>query len=586
MDYALKPAAQGEGRKSLGFAIRTLAPLLGDEKKYLSIALACVTVTTAVNLVAPMLIARVIDTAMARADYGLLLRYATALGLAYIASLSTSYLQTINMGTVGRNLLYKLRNRLFAKLSSLPIAFFAQNKAGDLISRVNNDSEKINQFFAQALMQFFGAFFVIIGSAIVLLALNWRLGLAALAPALVMLILTRQVSPWVKATNRRGLETLGALSGDVQESLGNFKVIVAFNRTDFFREKFDRANQMNFRASIAAGIAAGVFTPLYTLAGAAGSIVVLGLGVWLISRGLLTVGLLIGYLLYVTAFYNPLRQVAAVWSSLQQALAALERVHEVLGLDSDIVQIGEAPARRGQGQLSFDHVGFSYPNGKRVLEDVSLTLQRGKTYALVGPTGGGKTTTAMLMARLYDPSEGMVRLDGKDIRAYSPTERAAKIGFILQEPLLFSGTVRDNIVYANGELAGLDDEELMRRLTAHGLAGFLDRFSEGLATPTNAAGDALSLGQKQLIAFMRAVLRRPEILILDEATANIDTVTEQLLEQVLERLPATTTKVIIAHRLNTIRNADDIFFVGGGALTEAGSMDHALDMLLNARRVS
>jgi ATP-binding cassette subfamily B protein len=267
-------------------------------------------------------------------------------------------------------------------------------------------------------------------------------------------------------------------------------------------------------------------------------------------------------------------------------MAALDRVSEVLSLDSDLPGVADAPSVAGKGLLSFDGVNFSYPNGKLVLEDVSFTLERGKTYALVGPTGGGKTTTAMLMARLYDPSHGTVFLDGRDIRSYGAAERARRIGFILQEPFLFNGTLKDNIAYGNDELMGLSEAELTERLTAHGLAGFLDRFSEGLNTPTSAAGDALSLGQKQLVAFMRAVVRQPEILILDEATANIDTVTEQLLEAVLERLPETTTKVIIAHRLNTIRNADDIFFVGGGGLTEAGSMEHALDMLLSARRAS
>jgi ATP-binding cassette subfamily B protein len=221
-----------------------------------------------------------------------------------------------------------------------------------------------------------------------------------------------------------------------------------------------------------------------------------------------------------------------------------------------------------------------------VLAEVNLALERGKTYALVGPTGGGKTTTAMLMARLYDPSRGAIYLDGRDIRSYGADERAAKIGFILQEPFVFSGTVKDNITYGHETLSQMDDAALTEHLAAKGLAQFVARFNAGLATVIGGAGDTLSLGQKQLVAFLRAVLREPEILILDEATANIDTVTEQLLEEVLDRLPASTIKVIIAHRLNTIRSADDIFFVGGGALTEAGSMEHAMDMLLRTKRAS
>ncbi|MEP7211272.1 MAG: ABC transporter ATP-binding protein, partial [Alphaproteobacteria bacterium] len=558
MDYALKTT--GEGEKTLGSAARALGPLLVDERTNLIIAVVCVIASSAANLLGPAIVARVIDTAMAHANYPLLLRYAGLLAVVYLASLGPSYLQTIRMGTTGRNVLYKLRNALFTKLSNLPIAFFAQNRAGDLISRVNSDTDKINQFFAQALMQFFGSAFLITGAGVLLIALNWRLGIAALLPAAAMLIITRLASPWVKRTNRAALDAQGALSADISESLDNFKVIVAFGRTDYFKEKFDQANQRNFRASIKAGISSGVFMPLYTLAGSAAGILVLAFGVWLIGRGELTVGLLIGYLLYVTAFYNPLRQLATVWSSLQMAMAALDRVSEVLGLKADLVPVPDAPAGGAGALLVFDHVGFSYPNGKEVLADVNLSLERGKTYALVGPTGGGKTTTAMLMARLYDPGRGAVYLDGRDIRSYTDAERAAKIGFILQEPFLFSGTVRDNITYGNEALGALGEDALSAHLAAKGLAGFVGRFNGGLATVIGGAGDTLSLGQKQLVAFLRAVLREPEILILDEATANIDTVTEQLLEEVLDRLPASTTQVIIAHRLNTIRNADDIFF--------------------------
>jgi ATP-binding cassette subfamily B protein len=586
MDYALKTGEAGDKRETLVSAARALAPLLAEQKKNLSIAVACVVATTAAGLLAPVLIAHAIDTAMAKRDFGELLRYVGFLTVVYILALGTSYLQTLRMGMVGRNVLFQLRNRLFTQLSELPIAFFAQNRAGDLISRVNSDTDKINQFFSQSLMQMFSNLFLVTGAGILVLSLNVKLGLIALFPGLAMLLVTRALSPWVKRTNRQGLESLGALSGDISESLANFQVIVAFNRVDYFQEKFAAANHRNYQASVKAGIASGLFAPLYTLAGSAGAILVLAAGVWMVGRGELTVGLLIGYLLYVATFYNPLRQLATVWSSLQMALAALDRVSDVLKLKTNLAQAPDAKGGPPGAVLAFEAVGFSYPGGKRVLNNVSFTLQRGRTYALVGPTGGGKTTTAMLMARLYDPSQGRVYLDGRDIRGFSPAERADRIGFILQEPVLFSGTVRDNIVYGHGALGEVTDEALAERIAAQGLSGFIARFNEGLATPIKGGGDGLSLGQKQLVAFLRAVLRAPEILILDEATANIDTVTEQLLEEVLAKLPPATTKVIIAHRLNTIRNADEIFFVGGGGLTEAGSMERALDMLLNNERTS
>ncbi len=590
MDYTLKAAAAGESRESLGSAWRALKPLLGDERAHIAVAVACVIVSTAANLLGPVMTARIIDTAIKHGDYGLLLRDAGILAAVYLVGLGAMYLQTLRMGTVGRNVLFKLRGRLFDKLSSLPIAFFAQNRAGDLISRVNSDTDKINQFFSQALMQMFGSLFRVTGAGILLLVLNWRMGLIALLPAVAMLILTRILSPWVKHANRKSLESLGALSGDVSESLANFQVIVAFNRVDYFREKFDAANRRNYRASVTSGVASGLFAPLYTLAGSAGSILVLGLGVWLILHGQLSVGLLVGYLLYVSSFYDPLRQLATVWSSLQTMMAAMDRVSEVLKLETNLVEIPPAAgkaARQPGVLLAFEDVGFAYGGGKPVLDKVDLTLERGRTYALVGPTGGGKTTTAMLMARLYDPTEGTVYLEGRDIRTFTAAERAARIGFILQDPFLLAGTIRDNIVYGHPDLSDISTDALTERMNARGLSGFLARFGEsGLDTPVKGSGDGLSLGQKQLVAFLRAVMREPEILILDEATANIDTVTEQMLEGVLARLPETTTKVIIAHRLNTIQNADEIFFVGGGAVTAAGSMARAMDMLLGHERTS
>jgi len=312
---------------------------------------------------------------------------------------------------------------------------------------------------------------------------------------------------------------------------------------------------------------------------------VLAYGIYLISVGSFTIGLLIGFILYVNNFYNPLRQLASVWSSLQLALAGLDRISEVLALESDmrVLPAGVSTTADSETILSFDHVSFGYPEGKEVLHDTSFTLERGKTYALVGPTGGGKTTTASLMARLYDPTQGTVYLSGRDIRSYQP---AKKIGFILQEPFLFTGSVKENILYGNEAYKGFDTDALATLLEQKGLMGLLARFDQGLDTKIASAGDSISLGQKQLIAFMRAALREPELLILDEATANIDTVTEQLLEGILQKLPASTTRVIIAHRLNTIENADQIFFVNGGSIELAGDMQQAVDMLLHGKRKS
>jgi ATP-binding cassette, subfamily B, bacterial len=594
--YALdKPASQAQS-ETIGAALGRLVPLMADERWSVIVAFIAILITSGSSLLAPLIIGRTVDTYIRSRDFpGVLRMSAVLLGL-YLAGLVATYVQTKTMGTVGRQVLFKLRNALFTKLQQLPLDFFNQNKAGDLISRINNDTDKLNQFFAQALVQLAGNLFMMAGAALFLIALSVRLGIAALTPALGVLILTRLISAWVKRKNATSLQSLGGMSAEIQESLNNFKVIVAFNRIDYFRHQFDQANQRNFQASVAAGLASNIFIPVYGLSFNLAQLIVLSYGLYLIAAGSLTVGLLIGFLLYVNSFYLPLRQLAAVWSSFQLALAALDRISAVLALESNLPVVAGTIAGRDDhaaGEidrsgpvLEFEHVHFSYPGGAEVVTDGTFALDRGKTYALIGPTGGGKTTTASLMARLYDPTSGRVLLDGIDIRSYQPAERANRIGFILQEPFLFTGTVRDNVLYGNERYRNHSSDQIVGLLTGRNLDGLVSRFENGLDTRVAAAGDGISLGQKQLIAFMRAVLRDPAILVLDEATANIDTVTEQQLERILARLPPSTTRVIIAHRLNTIANADEIFFINSGAITPAGSMEHALDMLLHGKRES
>jgi ATP-binding cassette subfamily B protein len=473
-------------------------------------------------------------------------------------------------------------------LLELPVAFFNQNKAGDLISRINNDTDKLNQFFSQSLMQFLGSIFIMTGAGIFLLLINFKLGAAALAPALLLWIFTRIISPWVKRKNAINLKSTGSMSAEIQESLNNFKVIVAFNRRDYFRRKFQEANQHNYSSAMGAGIANTIFIPVYGLCSNLAQLIVLVFGIYLVSSGSFTIGLLISFLAYVNNFYNPLRQLAVLWANFQVALAGWDRISQILSLKSDLLIAEEAPRPLHQAApaLEFRNVYFSYPEGKEVLGDVNFKLEKGKTYAFVGPTGGGKTTTASLIARLYDPTSGQILIGDKDIREYSVNVRSQKIGFILQEPFLFSGTVRENVLYGNEALRDYSSDDLAEEINKANLGKLLARFETGLESKIQSNGEGISLGQKQLIAFMRAVLRKPDLLILDEATANIDTITEQLLEEILQQLPKGTTLVIIAHRLNTIENADEIFFVNSGQVIRAGSLDDAVNMLLNGERTS
>ncbi len=587
MNYNLNALSAGQKKASTLVSLKKLLQLISDERKTLLLALGAILLNSALNLTGPFLIGYTIDHYVQHKNYhGLFVMSGILLSM-YVVALFTSYSQTILMGGVGQRMLFKLRNTIFSKLQALPVAFFNANKAGDVISRVNNDTDKLNSFFSQSLMQFIGSIATMLGAGIFLLAINIELGAATLIPAVCIVVFTWLTSAWIKKRNAAGLKSTGGLSAEIQESLNNFKVTIAFNRRDYFRKRFDEVNRSNYKISVAAGLANNLLLPVYNFFSGGAQLIVLLFGIYLISKGHFSVGLLVSYLSYATNFYNPLRQLAALWTGFQTALAGWDRISNILSLESDVAVIKkEAKTNSSPHLMEFENVSFSYVEGEEILHNISLQLEEGKTYAMVGPTGGGKTTTASLIARLYDPSKGTLFLQGKDLRSYEDSERTKRIGFILQEPFLFTGTVKENLIYGNEDYRYHSDEELEEVLRKAALDKLLGLFEQGLSTTILSNGDGISLGQKQIIAFMRAVLRNPDLLILDEATANIDTVTEQWLEEILNQLPSRTTRIIIAHRLNTIRNADEIFFVNGGKVERAGSFDNAVDMLMKGQRVS
>jgi ATP-binding cassette subfamily B protein len=592
MNYNLNKGNDKEVKTSTIAALKKLLELISAEKSNLWLALIAILVNSTLLLLGPLIIGHTIDAYVRTKQFHGVLVFSGLLFGMYLITLITGYFQTKLMGSVGQRMLFTLRNAIFNKLQELPVSFFNQNKAGDLISRVNNDTDKLNQFFSQSLMQFVGSIVTMTGAGVFLLAINIKLGLAALSPAILILIFTGIVSPWVKKRNASNLKSVGGMSAEIQESLNNFKVIIAFNRRDYFRKRFDQANKHNYKTSIDAGLANNVFVPVYGMFSSIAQLIVLAYGILLISRGEFTVGLLVSYFAYATNFYNPLRQLAALWANFQVAMAGWDRITEILSLSTNLQQsidMQESSIDNLEDStpvLEFRNVHFSYAEGEEILHRISFKLEKGKTYALIGPTGGGKTTTASLIARLYDPTEGTVLLNGKDIRSYSPEERTQKIGFILQEPFLFTGTVRENIVYGNPAYKDFTNAQLEQVIENARLQELIGLFDAGLDTPVVSGSDNISLGQKQLIAFMRAVLRNPEILILDEATANIDTITEKLLGTILENLSKETVLVVIAHRLNTIEKADEIYFVNAGEVTRAGTMQHAMDLLLEGKRSS
>lgn len=559
-------------------ALHGFREFLQPERGVMALAVFTVLVNAAANVLAPYLLGRAVDVSIAAGDYNGLVMIIVWLVLSFIAAAVTGYANIVLMGRIGQRVLYRLRYALFGKVQFLPIAFFNQNKAGDLISRITNDTSTVNTLFAETLVRLLSNIFTLVGIAIFMVALNVKLGLATISVALVLFVVMRFANAFLQRVNKRSLDMVGDFSADVQEHIENIKATIAYRRREYFVKTLEQQNVSVFRASRLAGIANSVIAPLYNFAGNISMVVILLYGLVLLGEGEITIGLLVSYFAYAQKFFEPLRIIASLWASVQKAIAGWKRIVVLLGLSTDhVVAESSGDAVHDAPVLEFDHVTFGYNPDEPVIHDMHFAVQAGETFAIVGPTGGGKSTTASLMVRLYDATSGEVRLSGKPINEYTAEEISSRVSFILQDPVLFTGTVGENIALGHPDFAQQHDEARLSTLLSE--AGFDDivgKFSEGLATEVNPESNSLSLGQQQLIAFMRAVLRQPEVLILDEATANVDTITEQQLEHVLDQVRGKTAIIVIAHRLNTIRSADEIVFIQDGRAEKAESFDDAV----------
>jgi ATP-binding cassette subfamily B protein len=585
VNYQLLQKKKKQKKGNMRDAIRSFSPYIKHERAKIIIALIVVLINSAGNIVAPYLLAIAVDGYIAEKDPEGLLKVVGVLILIYLVVSVTNYFNIILMGQIGQRVLYKLRSVIFNQIQALPLAFFRQNRSGDLISRINEDTEKVNSLFSETLVRMVANIFTVVGIGIFILVLNWKLGLATLVVSFVALFITRLLTPLTQKVNKQSLDAKGEYSAEVQENLANFKAIIALNRRDYFITQLDAVIDKAYKLLFKARVLNTMTIPLFNLAGNAAQLVILVYGVYLISEGSLTVGLLISFLAYANRFFEPLRILASLWVSIQSALAAWRRIGEILAMESNI-----APEKNlrsdtdGGSVLEFRDVSFAYEDGVEVLHHVNFTVPTSKTVAIIGPTGGGKSTIARLAMRLYDVTEGQVFLDGRNIKSYTPGEIADITGYILQEPILFSGTLGENMVYGHPDFVNYDKEKLATVLKKQGLDDLLESFTDGIDFQVDPGNEEMSVGQKQLIAFIRALLREPKLLILDEATANIDTVTEEKIETILQKLPKETSRIVIAHRLNTIRAADDIVFVSNGEAKKAVSFDEAIGMIEHTKR--
>lgn len=572
-------------------AWKSFFPFVKHEWKNAIGSFASILVNAAATIIAPYLLGRAVDVAITNANAGQL----TVLGFGLIgtyASIALSgYFNIVLMGRIGQHTLYRLRQALFNKIQSLPTAFFVQNKAGDLISRITNDTNTVNQLFSEILVRLLSSLFSLGGIAVFIIVLNPRLGIATVSVALALFVVTKLSNTLLQRVNKKNLDVIGEYAADVQEQVENMNAIIAFGQREYFVESLEKQNVQVFGAARRAGIINSILSPLYTFAGQIAQVVILIYGIHLLSIGEISIGILISYFAYSNQFFQPLRIIASLWGSFQKAIAGWKRIITVLNMENHMTVIDataseSAPAEKAP-LMEFRDVAFGYSDDSMVINDVNFQIHAGKTTAIVGPTGGGKSTIASLMSRLYDPSSGTVFFDGRDIRSYSHDEIAQSIGFILQEPLLFSGTVGENIVFGHPEFATeYSKETAEKHIAANGLGDIVAKFPQGVDTEIIPEQETLSLGEQQLIAFMRAVLRKPRLLILDEATANVDTVTEDMLETILDNIRKDTALVIIAHRLNTIQAADEIMFVQGGTVEQAESFEAAVSRITQSQNPS
>lgn len=500
------------------------------------------------------------------------------IGLLYLLILAVGFLldfsQTYAMQWVGQHSMYDLRRQLFAHLQRLPIAFFDRNPAGRLVTRVTNDVEMLNDTISTALVALFDDMFVLTMIIVVMIRFNWQLSLITLGVLPAIFVATHYFRKAVRESYRRIRLLVARINVFLQEHVSGIGVVQAFNREDLAYRQFKAINQQHCDAWIDAVFAYSVYYPVVEWLSILAVTLILWFGGLRVMHGTLTIGIVFAFIQYAQRFFRPIQDLSDKYNTLQSAMASSERIFKLLDAPVTLqspAQPASLPA--GAGRIEFEHVWFAYQGEEWILKDLSFVAEPGSSLAIVGHTGAGKTTMISLLLRFYDVQKGRILLDGVDIRNLELGDLRRRFGIVLQDPYLFSGTIADNIRMDD---RGISDARVQAAEREANLAEFLQTLTEGDATVLRERGGGLSTGQKQLVNFARALAADPAILILDEATASVDTETELKLRQALETMLAGRTSILIAHRLSTIQRADLILVLHKGVLREQGSHQELL----------
>ena len=563
-----------EKAKDVRGTLGRLLAYLGEYRLHVIAVAAFTVVSTLLSLAGPYLQGLAIDRYIIGGDAAGLLRIITLLAGTYIASAVMSVAAGWVMATVSQSSLKKLRKELFEHMQTLSLSFFDKRPAGDLMSRLTNDVDAIAAALAQNVTELIRNAITLVGIVVMMFTLNVWLALASLVVFPFMVVLTAVVSGRTRSSFRDLQMNMGMLNSVMQETITGQRVVIAFGQQETVNRKFTKANTDVKEMGIKAMTYAMLVPPLMGILSNANIAVVAGVGGWMALRGMATVGTIAAFISYSRSFANPLRHFANLYNSIQSALAGAERIFEIIDTEPELTDDPDAVSVDDfEGLVEFKDVDFSYVPGVQVLKDIALRAEPGRTIALVGPTGAGKTTMVNVMTRFYDIQDGSIEIDGMNIRHVKKDDLRRQLGIVLQDVFLFSGSVMDNIRYGRLDAT---DEECIEAAKLANADGFIRRLPRGYDTHLSEQGSNLSQGQRQLLSIARAIVADPAILILDEATSSVDTRTEIQIQEALLRLMEGRTSFVIAHRLSTIRNADMVLVINGGEIIERGTHDELL----------